>query len=68
MDVLEQYVGGVLLVAGVALISLPVAMIIAGLLLAAHGALRELTRIDEKEQDGTREPASSDAATRDTSP
>jgi len=51
VDVLEQYVGFVLLVAGVALLSPPIAMIIAGVLLAVHGTLRELNRKDE---DGTR--------------
>ena len=60
MDVLEQYVGVALLVAGIALFSIPVAMIAAGLLLAVHGTLRELKREDD---DGTREPPAIDDTT-----
>lgn len=52
MDVLEQYAGLILLVAGIALVSIPAALIVAGVLLAVHGTLRELNRKDE---DGTRE-------------
>lgn len=51
MDVLEQYAGFVILVAGLALISIPVALIVAGILLAVHGTLRELNRDDDE---GTR--------------
>lgn len=63
MDVLIQSVGAVLLVAGVWMIYMPAALIIAGLCLAVIGTLRELG----KDEHGTREtPAEGDAAsTRD---
>lgn len=60
MDVLEQYAGFVLIVVGIALISLPVALIVAGLLLAVHGTLRELNRKDDDAR--TRTTDSGDAA------
>lgn len=65
MDVLEQYVGGLLIVIGIALIALPPALITLGLLLALHGFLRELKSIREKETvDGSREPTALDDPTR----
>jgi hypothetical protein len=63
VDVLEQTAGGVLVFAGLWLWLPPVAIIVAGLMLAMHGFLRELKRINEKESaDGSREPDQSDTA------
>jgi hypothetical protein len=53
VDVLEQFAGAVLIVAGIAWICPPAALIVAGVLLAVHGTLRELSREDEDERTRT---------------
>jgi hypothetical protein len=65
VDVLEQAVGGILIVVGIALWSLPPAFIALGLMIALHGFLREMKSIREKElTDGSREPTALDDPTR----
>lgn len=67
MDVLEQYGGGLLIVVGIAMWSIPPALIALGLMFALHGFLRELKSIREKESaDGSREPAALDDSTRNS--
>lgn len=67
MDVLEQYGGGLLVVIGIAMWSVPPAIIALGILFALHGFLRELKSIREKElADGSREPAALDDPTRNS--
>jgi len=56
VDVLEQYGGAAFIVAGFAMWSIPLALIVGGLMFAIHGFLHELKRINEKEQaDGSRQ-------------
>jgi cytochrome c-type biogenesis protein CcmH/NrfF len=63
--VLSQFVGAVLVTIGLALWSLPVAIIAAGVMIAVYGFLRELKSINEKESaDGSREPSALDDPTR----
>jgi len=65
MDVLEQTVGGLLIVIGIAMWSLPPALIALGIMFALHGFLRELNSIREKESaDGSREPTALDDSAR----
>lgn len=68
MDVLEQTAGGLLIVVGIAMWSLPPALIALGIMFALHGFLRELKAIREKEMIDarSREPAALDDATRNS--
>lgn len=55
MDVLEQFAGILLVVGGIALLSIPAAIIAFGVVLIAHGTMREMLHLNERDDDGVSE-------------
>lgn len=55
MDVLEQLVGIVLITVGIALFSIPAAIMAFGIILVGHGVMREMLHLNERDEDGVSE-------------